>query len=176
MERVRNLLVLLIAAMFAAVSARAMPADEAALARALLRELQTDSIRTSREYCGLIGRQRDGRLVAITARRGSRARCRYPEAPAGMDIVASYHTHGAFLRQYDNEVPSVMDVLSDIRFGTRGYVSTPGGRLWLIDSATRRVQLICGLRCLPWDPRYDDRATGLIADSYTLEELKLRQR
>ncbi|MCR9125789.1 MAG: DUF4329 domain-containing protein [Rhodobacteraceae bacterium] len=156
--------------------AQAGRADEIALARSLLHDLQARSIRTSREYCGLIGRRGDGGLVVLAARRGSRARCRYPQAPEGLRIVASYHTHGSYLRRYDNEVPSVMDVLMDIQFGTTGFVSTPGGRFWMIDSRARRVTLLCGARCLPWDPRHDDRATGLIAPSYTLEELHARQR
>lgn len=156
--------------------AAAQSAEEQTLAKRLLHGLQAASIRSSREYCGLIGRRSDGQLVAIPARRGTRARCRFPDHDPDLRIVASYHTHGAFLRQYDNEVPSVMDLMMDIQFGTTGYVSTPGGRLWLIDSARREVRLICGLRCLPWDPRYDGRSTGLVARKYTLDELRARQR
>lgn len=146
-----------------------------ALARELLSGLQSASIRGNREYCGLIARAPDGALTQVRARRGSRAGCTYPRAPRGHKVVASYHTHGAFLERYDNEVPSLLDVLTDLRAGTNGYVSTPGGRLWYVDLRRREVRLICGPRCLPWDRRYRVTPGDRIATRYSMQDLALRR-
>ena len=149
--------------------------QEMALAKETLRALQAQSIQNNREYCGLIGRDPQGRLVVTEAVRGNRARCRYPDPPPGTVLVASFHTHGAFLRNYDNEVPSVLDVMAEIVGGTRGYVSTPGGRFWMIDGRTGIARLICDAKCLPWDPRYQPGIGGAVAGKYSIDDLRLRQ-
>lgn len=153
----------------------AQSAAEVDLAKAALRALQAQSIKGNREYCGLIGRDRFGGLIASEAARGNRARCRYPDPPPDTVVVATFHTHGAFLRNYDNEVPSVLDVMSEMLNGTHGYVSTPGGRFWFVDGRRGTIRLICGPKCLPWDPRYVEGVTGPIASKYTLDDLKQRQ-
>ena len=145
------------------------------VARETLRALQEKSVRSNREYCGLIWRDAAGRLVAGEAVRGGRARCRYPYPPAGVVVVATYHTHGSFLESYDNEVPSVLDVLAELGTRTRGYVSTPGGRFWVIDGHTGDVRQICGPKCLPWDARFVPGLVGPVAGKYTLDQLKSRQ-
>ncbi|MCE8008141.1 DUF4329 domain-containing protein [Aestuariivita sp.] len=158
-----------------ASTAQAQSKAEIDLAKQTLRALQERSVQGNREYCGLIGRDAAGRLVVVPARRGTRARCRYPDAPQSLRIVATYHTHGAFLRSYDNEVPSVLDVLAEVATGTNGYVSTPGGRFWYINGKTGEVRLICGPKCLPWDPRFVAGLAGPIAGKYTLNQLRERQ-
>ncbi|QBF30569.1 DUF4329 domain-containing protein [Thalassococcus sp. S3] len=154
---------------------QASDAQVEALAKQLLRELQAKSIKGNREYCGLIGRRPDGSLVSTRVARGQKAQCRYPLPDPRTVVVASFHTHGAFLKRYDNEVPSLFDVLNDMTAQSDGYVSTPGGRFWHIDGETGTIRLLCGPKCLPWDPRYVDGATGFIAGKYTLQELKARQ-
>ncbi len=156
------------------VSVFGQDAQITAVAKAALEKAQPDSIRRNREYCGLIGRDAAGRIIVTKARRGSRARCRYPELPRGVQTVATFHTHGAFLRRFDNEVPSVLDLLSEIRAGTDGYVSTPGGRLWFMDGARQEVRLLCDIGCMPHDPRFVRNAMGQIANRYTLDDLKRR--
>jgi hypothetical protein len=171
----RYLLILLLCLVYTPV-APAQGDEERAMAKSLLRDLQADSIRGNREYCGLIGQMDDGRFVATKAVRGSRAKCRYPRPLPGMNVTATFHTHGAFLRHYDNEVPSVLDVMTDMSNGTNGYVSTPGGRLWFVDGRRGQLFMICGPGCLPWDPRFIEGAAGPIAGKYTLRELRDRQR
>ncbi|WP_050928989.1 DUF4329 domain-containing protein [Aestuariivita boseongensis] len=165
----------LFVALALAAPAQAQSRVELDLARQTLRALQAESIRGNREFCGVIGKDQAGRLVVSPAARGSRARCRYPNAPAGTRVVATFHTHGAFLERFDNEVPSVLDVLADMTTGTSGYISTPGGRFWYINGRTGEVRLICGPKCLPWDPRYVPGLAGPVAGKYTLDQLKRRQ-
>ncbi len=148
---------------------------EMALAKQTLSDLQARSIRENREYCGLIGRDPQGRLVVTEAVRGTRARCRYPDPPPGTVLVASYHTHGAFLSNYDNEVPSALDVSIEMMDGTRGYVATPGGRFWMIEGRTGIAHLICDVKCLPWDPGYRSWIAGQVASRYSFNDLVRRQ-
>ena len=162
---------LLIAPAVATAQSRA----EENLARETLRELQARSVNGNREYCGVIGKTAEGRLVVGRVARGTRARCRYPGPPNGTRMVATFHTHGAFLESFDNEVPSVLDVLADMSTRTNGYVSTPGGRFWVVNGRTGEVRLICGPKCLPWDPRYIPDLAGPVAGKYTLDQLKRRQ-
>ena len=157
---------------FSGTAGQAAPMDD--LARTTLFALQAQSIQNNREYCGIIVRRANGNLYATQANRGTKARCRYPNAGAGETLVASYHTHGAYLRRYDNEVPSVLDVITEMLSGTPGYVSTPGGRLWKTDGKTGAVHLICGPKCLPWDPRFVVDPNDRIAQKYSLQALKRR--
>lgn len=152
----------------------AQDATITSVAKAALEAAQPDSIRRNREYCGMIGRDGAGQIIVTKARRGSRARCRYPDLPRGVRPVATFHTHGAFLPRFDNEVPSVLDLLSEIRSGTDGYVSTPGGRLWFMDGARQEVRMLCDIGCLPYDPSFVRNAMGPIAKRYTLDDLKRR--
>lgn len=162
-------------ALFVAVPVTAQSRAEQKLAKQTLRALQEQSIRGNREFCGVIGEDAGGRLIVSEANRGTRARCRYPNVPVGTNLVATYHTHGAFLERYDNEVPSVLDVLADMSTGTNGYISTPGGRFWFVNGRTGEVRLLCGPKCLPWDPRYVPGLAGPVAGKYTLDQLKRRQ-
>jgi len=168
-------LILFLAAVFLASVATAQSRAEQELAKETLRGLQAQSIQSNREYCGVIGKDAAGRLVVSQVMRGGRARCRYPKAPRGTKVVATFHTHGSFLERFDNEVPSVLDVLADMATGTTGYVSTPGGRFWMVNGRTGEMRLLCGPKCLPWDPRYIPDLAGPVAGKYTLDQLKRRQ-
>ena len=106
------LFVLLICLLQIPPPAWAQSRAEENLAKQTLRALQARSVNGNREYCGVIGRDGAGRLVVSRVARGTRARCRYPQQPAGTRLVATFHTHGAFLERFDNEVPSVLDVLA----------------------------------------------------------------
>ncbi|MDX8348711.1 DUF4329 domain-containing protein [Cognatiyoonia sp. IB215446] len=141
-------------------------------ATSVLNDLQTRSIAESREYCGYIFETEDGRLAATPANRGAEDYCDLPAPDA--DVIASYHTHGSFSAEYDNEVPSVDDVTSDFEAGIDGYISTPGGRIWLVDYSDQIARQLCSAGCVISDPQNDPANSGFIPQSFTLSELRER--
>lgn len=150
-------------------------AAEIALVKQVLSGLQARSFAGNREYCGYIGYTSDGILVATPAARGDQGSCLAHEPPAEMRVTASYHTHGAATRDYDSEVPSLGDLISDIAEGVNGYIATPGGRVWLNLAHKREARLLCDLRCIAADPGFDgDTEFPAPAPVYTLESLKAR--
>lgn len=169
-------LVLLAALGSLAMPALAQDAREMEAARKILYDLQALSIRENREYCGVLLRQPDGKLISSKAFRGRKARCNVRRIPGGAKVVASYHTHGAFLRGYDNEVPSLLDLEVEVEWAIDGYVSTPGGRFWHVDGRRGTIHLICGPGCMPSDARYQDQSHsfGKIQGKYDFESLMRR--
>lgn len=141
---------------------------------AFLDSLQARSIAERREYCGHFFVDGTGQIRATPPEPGTFAGCEMAIPQPGQGIFASYHTHGAFGRTYDNEVPSPLDLVSDFDFGIDGYVSTPGGRIWLIDVQTRTARQLCGLRCVTWDPGFQPIGERTIRQIYTLEGIKAR--
>jgi hypothetical protein len=163
-----------LAVAFAALagSAEAQAADEQAFARTLLATLQVRSIVENREYCGYIGRDERGRVVASKPRRGKSDSCEIGAPPPFMRVTASYHTHAGFDADHINEIPSLHDLQGDIAARTDGYIATPGGRLWFSDHAAKEVRQICGPGCLPQDPVFRQGKAEKVRRSYTLGELE----
>ncbi|HKL68177.1 DUF4329 domain-containing protein [Salibaculum sp.] len=149
--------------------------EEIDYAKSVLAEIQPRSIAKRREYCGFIGRDTDGSLVATPAVPGTVASCLpiWPRADE-MRVVASYHTHGAFDLGYINEVPSDIDLEGDIFRGIDGWVATPGGRLWFNDAAAEETRLVCGVGCLPVSPEFYKGLNGPVAKRYSLQELSAK--
>ena len=146
-----------------------------AFARNFLDSIQAQSIRDRAEYCGYFFVDAAGRLQATPPIRGRLAACDMPAPQPGQGIFASYHTHGSYDFGYDNEVPSTIDLLSDFQFGIDGYVSTPGGRVWLVDYQTRSTSQVCGLRCVTSDSAFPAVEPGKpVQQSYTVESLRVR--
>ena len=166
----RRLVIAGLCAMWAAPAA-AQDAVEMEVAREILSSLQHLSFEKRREYCGFIGYDARGVLVATPGFPGTMARCGAP-FPDDLAVVASYHTHGAFDHGYFNEIPSDIDVESDHAFLLNGYVSTPGGRFWYIDGREKVTWQICGTGCLPIAPGFYKGASGPIAERYTFDELR----
>ena len=151
------------------------PAAQAdAFARSFLNTIQARSFRERRELCGYFIQQSDGRIAATEPVPGTFASCAQPAPRAGEGIFASYHTHGAYGPQYDNEVPSLTDLLSDFEFGLDGYVSTPGGRVWRIEFDSRDTLQVCGQGCVAVDPGYvPDNESGIL-QRFTVDDLRRR--
>ncbi|MCF2872782.1 DUF4329 domain-containing protein [Octadecabacter sp. G9-8] len=147
-----------------------------AFAARYLDTLQARSFSGRREYCGYFFVDTAGRLQATPPRAGNFASCLMPEPRVGQGIIASYHTHGSFAAAYDNEVPSVVDLESDFDYGIDGYVSTPGGRVWLVDFQTFSTRQVCGLGCIRSDPQFRPQNEGNIRQSYTYTALQQRSR
>lgn len=146
-----------------------------AFARQQLDALQAESFASDRELCGIIFETSDGKLGVSRPTDGDEASCdiSYFDEP-GMVPVASFHTHGRHSPQYDGEVPSLIDIESDIASGMDGYVSTPGGRLWHIDHEAAAARMVCGPGCLTQDPNYVPCPSDRIEPSYSVTTLKQR--
>ncbi len=158
---------------FAVASTGIFAADESAevtLAREVLSALQPISTRENVEYCGYIGFDADGALKASEAVPGGSDWCE-PEVPDDLDIVASYHTHAGYDPTSWSEIPSGDDMESDEAEGIDGYVSTPGGRFWYIDTEDMVTFQLCGIGCLPQDPAFKPAPADGIKQSYTYDEL-----
>jgi len=139
-----------------------------------LNGIQARSFAERREYCGYFFIDRDGFIQGTPPRPGTFASCDMPAPLAGQGIIASYHTHGAYGRGFDNEVPSVIDLTSDFDYGIDGYVSTPGGRVWLVDFQTFSTRQLCGLRCVTSDPGFIPQGEAGIQTTYSMQALQRR--
>ncbi len=149
-------------------------AEADAFARQFLNSIQARSIRERRELCGYFIQLPNGQITATPPVPGTFASCEQVAPRAGQGIFASYHTHGAYGAQYDNEVPSSTDLQSDFEFGIDGYVSTPGGRVWRIESDTREAIQICGRGCISVDRGFVPDGEAFILTRYTLADLARR--
>ena len=153
-----------------------VPQSEVAeFAKAQLDALQPASFADDKELCGIIFETSDHELGASIPRDGDQASCdiAYFDEP-GMVPIASFHTHGKHSRRYDGEVPSVVDIRSDIATGMDGYVSTPGGRLWRVDHREAAAELVCGPGCVTQDPNYTPCPSDAIKTRYTMRDLEVR--
>ncbi|SLN26362.1 DUF4329 domain-containing protein [Pseudooctadecabacter jejudonensis] len=161
-------------ALFAAclpAMALAQPADEEALMRATLTELNLQSFETGTEYCGYVGFNDAGELIASPPTAGDESSCLSDDPTEIAVITASYHTHGDFSTEYSSETPSGADMEGDEEEGIDGWVATPGGRLWYIDTTDMVTFQICGIGCLAQDPDFIEGDDGFIAEEYTYDEL-----
>lgn len=167
----RNHLGLFLAASMALSGAGlAQDRSEVAMVKSVLNQLQGLSFKNNREYCGYIGFDSSGKLRAGKARRGRINDCE-ANWPDNLEVVASYHTHGAFDEDVPAEFPSVSDIEADESEGIDGYVATPGGRLWYVDTTDMVVSQICGIGCLSTDPNFQAGLDGKIRRSYTYRQL-----
>lgn len=152
----------------------AQSAEEEALVKRIFASLNPVSIAENVEYCGYVGFDANGRLIASDPTRGDESSC-LADDPVGVDLItASYHTHGAYSPDYYNEVPSGADMEGDEEEGIDGWVATPGGRLWYNDTTDMETYQVCGIGCLPADRDFVAGDLGFIAQSYTYDELIIK--
>lgn len=168
----RAILPIVFVAVSSTVQAQAVSfEEESALAKSVLASIQPTSIAENVEYCGIIGLNHAGNLVASQPTRGEEGSCLSDEPSNIVVETASYHTHGGYSADYVNEVPSVDDIEGDMADGVDGYIATPGGRLWYNDTEAEEIFQICGLGCLPSDPLFIQGSDGAIYNSYSYSEL-----
>lgn len=154
--------------------ASAQSTDEEALMRAVFEDLNPISIAENVEYCGYLGFTGDGALAVSTAARGDEGSC-LADDPANLQlIVASYHTHGGYSPDYSSEMPSGSDMEGDEAEGIDGWVATPGGRIWYIDTTDMITRQICGIGCTASDPEFVAGHSGIIAQSYSYDDLVIK--
>lgn len=152
----------------------AQESSEVTLVSSILADLQLVSFAQNIEYCGYVGFNTDGQLIASKPTRGDEGSCLADDPYHIKVITASYHTHGGHSFDYINEVPSGEDMEGDADEGIDGYVATPGGRLWYIDSVDMIASQLCGIQCLPVDPAFVEGENGHIAESYSYYDLVIR--
>lgn len=160
---------------FILMAPRAQPQTQAEVAfiSELFNDIQPISISEGREYCGLIGVDARGTLVATPARRGGASSCLPPEdAGPGVTVLASYHTHSHYDPDFWTEVPSFDDMRTDIEDDTDGYIATPGGRLWYVDARAKVARQLCGAQCLVSDANYREDPEFPVQTEYTLDDLR----
>ena len=144
---------------------------EITLISSIFEELQPVSFTQNVKYCGYVGFNTDGQLIASKPTRGDEGSC-LADDPRYIEVItASYHTNGGHSLDYFNEVPSSEDMEGDADEGIDGYVATPRGRLWYIDSVDMIASQLCGIECLPSDPAFIEGADGIIAQSYSYDDL-----
>ena len=153
------------------MAASGQSAEELDLIKAVFTDLNPVSIAENVEYCGYIGLDSSGNLVASPPTRGDEASCLADDPVNIAVITTSYHTHGAYSPDYYNELPSGDDMEGDEAEGVDGWVATPGVRLWYNDIADMVTYQVCGLGCLPADPDFVPGDLGIIAESYVYDEL-----
>ena len=141
----------------------AQQADEVALVKGIYETLNSTSIAQNVEYCGYVGFNADGQLIASKPTFGNVDSCLADDPKCIEIITASYHTHGGHSPDYFNEVPSSADMEGDADEGIDGYVATPSGRLWYIDTVDMVASQLCGIGCLPCDPKFVAGQNGEIA-------------
>lgn len=147
------------------------PIAEAELVRRSMDAPQRASFDRNREHCAYLGRTAGGRLEITPFRKGGRNGCRPRWPEAGFEPIASIHTHGAYDPDVPAEFPTTRDIDVDAAEGVNGYVATPGGRLWYLDSEAGLAVQVCGLGCLTSDPDFHAGDDGVIATRYTYNEL-----
>ncbi len=164
-------LVLGLATSIAASTALAQSVAEGMLMRDTLNALNKQSFAEGIEFCGYVGFGFDGNLAISPPTRGDESSC-LSDDPDNLDLItASYHTHGDFSTEYSSETPSGDDMEGDEEEGIDGWVATPGGRLWYIDTTDMVTFQVCGIGCLAQDPDFIEGDDGLIEESYSYDEL-----
>lgn len=162
--------VLALGLMALSTPALAQSSAEMRFVKNLFAQIQGPSFQSNREYCGYIGYDEQGRLAASTVVRGGRDECE-PRWPEQLNVIASFHTHAGFDREAWSEFPSVTDIEADEAEGVDGWLATPGGRLWYIDTQDMVVSQVCGTGCLPQDPKFRPGVHGQVDQSYTYRQL-----
>ncbi len=136
-----------------------------------LNTVQAKSFEQNSEFCGYIYINKVGKLSVTKPTKGDADSCLADEPAEDLALISSYHTHGAFTPDADTEVPSSNDILADIDEEVDGFISTPGGRIWYLDSVKETATMLCGEKCVLQDPNYDVNLIYVPKEFYTLQEL-----
>lgn len=138
-------------------------------ARGYLNTAQALSFRDGIEYCGFFFVDAAGAIASTEPSPGEAGSCRIGNPPNG--VVAGWHTHSAYDRDVIGEVPSPRDMAITFEIGLDGYVATPGGRLWRMNSRAQNAEQVCSAGCLLTDPAFVEDPRFTVRNSYTLPSL-----
>lgn len=150
----------------------AQPADEVRVVITFFEQVQRLSFEYDREYCGYVGWDGSGAMTFTPPVIGHTDGCTPVYPSDDVTVFASYHTHGAFDVDVPAEFPTILDMESDEDEGIDGYIATPGGRLWYVDSEAMQVYQICSIGCVMQDPEFQPGLDGVIENMYTSKALK----
>ena len=142
--------------------AYAQPADEVRAVVTFFERIQQLSFANDREYCGYVGWDVSGELTFTPPVIGRTDGCTPIYPSDDLTVFASYHTHGSFDVDVPAEFPTILDMESDEEEGIDGYIATPGGRLWYVDSEAMEVYQICSIGCILQDPAFMAGLDGTI--------------
>ena len=145
-----------------------------AVAEAVLTEAQALSLANNREYCGYIAFNADDKLQYTAPIRGDIESCEPPVVPDSWELIASYHTHGALDPAEPDanfELPSSDDLISDSEEGVDGYLATPGGRFWFIDTVDELVILLGDTGYFAPDQRFMEDVDCPPQAEYSFEDI-----
>ena len=156
MKRIFCIMIGLFAAFPAWSQSAPTAADELAYVTKVFEKIQPRSFAMNRELCGYLGKDASGRFVTTRIATGSEDGCTLPYWPEKFDVLASFHTHSTYSPDYNSEFPSSIDMESDEASGIDGWIATPGGRIWYVDSSEMVAYQVCGESCVPQDPNYVD--------------------
>jgi RHS repeat-associated protein len=114
--------------------------DEAAIHA--LKEINPTSIKEDKEYGGLIYKNRGKTYSHTPAYKGSvdgvDVMQAFEDCPKNSKIVASYHTHGGFNKNYSSEEFSDEDIINAHSRKIDNYVGTPKGKFGKYDVKTKK--------------------------------------
>ena len=155
-----------------AMGAAAQDDAELALIKQVMAKAQALSFQNNREYCGYLVLDEHDNMLATDLTKGRVDSCESADFDENLYPFASFHTHGAHVDGESYELPSYTDAQGDLEEQVDGYVATPGGRLWFINSQDRTIIMICDRGCVPADPRFNEHPEDQPDDFYTFKELK----
>lgn len=167
-------LTIIVASLMMTVSAQAYDKQELEFMKEFFNTIQQRTFDNNREYCGYLMIDSEGYYVTSKPKKGQQDACMANEPPIGFDILASYHTHGAFSIDADSELPSSTDLQADVAEQVDGWIATPGGRIWFNDSLTGISEMACGRDCIMSDPKFDADMLEPVKNTYTVETISQR--
>lgn len=98
----------------------------------ILNKMNPMSVRKNVETGGYIYRTADGRFSVTEPFFGNHGNIYFPPpettVPAGTEVTASWHTHGATMPNIVSETFSPQDIKLNQKFSIDGYLGTPEGK------------------------------------------------
>ena len=127
------------------------------------------------EYCGSISIDAEGSYHVTLPFPGDEGHCSPPSVPPSLTVIASYHTHGTVGEPGKGgafEFPS----RHDLETTDWSFISTPGGRLWLIDPFIDELRLLGRPGYFEQDPGFAPFKKCNAIASYPIKEVVKRYR
>ena len=148
------------------------------VAETALTKAQDLSLKNNREYCGYLAFDGDDKLRFTDPLKGDVESCEPPYVDDDWELIASYHTHGAIDPNETDvtfELPSTGDLESDMDEGVDGFLSTPGGRFWFIDTIDEVVIMLGDIGYFKKDRNFERDWGCEPLDEHTFDEIYIME-